>query len=225
MADLENMNLITCFVDARFVTVHYGLLALLVKMMEKYVKDKTTKNDQLGKSPGQALVQVTSQGNNYEISSEVVRQIEIMVINGTLALEHDRKNVILHKAPQQEQEKGEASKHEDTRQAAAPIEHTAVSKPPEIPSHWEEKEKSISTKGNDVKKRPSSVGIDPERKIAALQKDEDEKGKAEHEQVKRNSRKTQIIHLDNTKKISHRNEETLKRLKKYLKKQSRTPER
>ena len=32
MADLEKMNLIAGFVDARFVTVHYGILALLVKV-------------------------------------------------------------------------------------------------------------------------------------------------------------------------------------------------
>ena len=32
MTDLEKINLIACFVDARFVTVHYGILALLVKV-------------------------------------------------------------------------------------------------------------------------------------------------------------------------------------------------
>ena len=32
MADLEKMNLIACFVDARFVTVGYGALAWLVKV-------------------------------------------------------------------------------------------------------------------------------------------------------------------------------------------------
>ena len=120
-----------------------------------------------------------------------------MVTNGNLILDHDTQIVIIQRSPKEEQEKGEASNREGTSQAEIRIEPTVLSKPPEIPSHREEKEESINTNGNDVNKRPSSAGTDPERKSAALQKDEDAKGKAEHEQGKSNSRKKESMHLDN----------------------------